>query len=62
MTIEATKQIQALRDKAASEQRNHAVKNTYDQVRKQIEDKQKLKELEKQLAYVERDNFGRVIS
>jgi hypothetical protein len=35
------------RDRALSEQRNHALKNTYNQVRKQIEDKERIRELER---------------
>jgi len=36
--------------------------NAMQQVKKQIEDKQRIKELEKQLMLVERDAFGRVIT
>ena len=36
--------------------------NAMDQVKKQIEDKNRIKELEKQLMLVERDAFGRVIT
>jgi len=36
--------------------------NAMEQVKKQIEDKQRIKELEKQLMLVERDAFGRVIT
>lgn len=37
------------KDRAISEQRNNAVKNTFDQVKRQIEDKDRMKELDKQL-------------
>ncbi len=50
------------RDQLANLQRKDALKNTYDQVRKQIEDKEKLKEFEKQISLVERDAFGRALS
>ena len=36
--------------------------NSMDQVKKQIEDKMRIKEMEKQLMLVERDAFGRVIT
>jgi hypothetical protein len=36
--------------------------NAMEQVKKQIEDKQRIKELEKQLMLVERDAFGRIIT
>ena len=36
--------------------------SSMDQVKKQIEDKMKIKEMEKQLMLVERDAFGRVIT
>jgi hypothetical protein len=36
-------------------QRKGAILNTYDQVRRQIEDKEKIRELEKQISSVERD-------
>lgn len=36
--------------------------SSMDQVKKQIEDKMRIKEMEKQLMLVERDAFGRVIT
>jgi hypothetical protein len=41
--------------------RKLAQKQTSDQVKQQMDDKSKMRELEKQLMLVERDAFGRVL-
>lgn len=59
--MEVNNQQVQLRDEAASHMRKLAQKQTYDQVKQQMDDKSKMRELEKQLMLVERDAFGRVI-
>ena len=46
----------------AQVQRKEAIKNTNDQIKKQIEDKEKIKDMEKQITAIERDQFGRALS
>ncbi len=44
------------------DQRKEAIKNTNDQIKKQIQDKERIKDMEKQLTAIERDSTGRALS
>ena len=55
LMVESAHQQNMHREQLAQAQRKDAIRTTNEQIRKQIEDKDKIREMEKQMSAIERD-------
>lgn len=60
--VESAHQQNVQREQMAQAQRKEAIRTTNEQIRRQIEDKDRIRQMEKQLSAIERDEFGRALS